>query len=145
VPDRDPVTQINARVVNAEIRNPAGNPVHSVEQGMPIVVDIWLEAARLLDAAQLTFQVVNEDGTVVFGFSKALDQPVPAGGRFRIAGQIENRLVAGRHYLDCWIRQDEQELIMGLQCIRLLSFVVYGTAPRHGVVVLETDVEASVE
>ena len=145
VPDRDPVTQINARVVNAEICSPAGNPVHSVEQGVPIVVDISLEAARRLDAAQLTFQVVNADGIVVFGFSKALDQPVPAGGRFRIAGQIENRLVAGRHYLDCWIRQDEQELIMGMQCIRLLSFVVYGTAPRHGVVVLKTDVEASVE
>jgi ABC-2 type transport system ATP-binding protein len=145
VPDRDPVTQINARIVNAEVRSPTGKPAHSVEQGVPIVVDVLLEAARQLDAAQLTFHVVNADGTVVFGFSQALDQRVPAGGRLRIAGQIENRLVAGRYYLDCWIRQDEQELIMGVQCIRLLSFVVYGTAPRHGVVVLNTDVEASVE
>jgi ABC-type polysaccharide/polyol phosphate transport system ATPase subunit len=145
VPDRDPVTQINARIVDAEVRSPDGKPAHSVEQGVPIVFEVVLEAARQLNEPQLTFQVVNADGTVVFGFSQALDRPVSTGGRFRIAGQIENRLVAGRYYLDCWIRQDEQELIMGVQCIRLLSFVVYGTAPRHGVVVLKTDVEASVE
>jgi hypothetical protein len=31
---------------------------------------------------------------------------------------------------------------MALQAIRVLSFVVFGTAPRHGVVTLEADVEA---
>ena len=145
VPDRDPVTQINARIVHAGIRTPEGGAAETVEQGVPIVVDVVLEAARALDAAQLTFHVVNAEGTVVFGFSQALEQRVPEGGRLRIGGRIENRLVAGRYYLDCWIRQDEQEQIMGVQCVRLLSFVVYGIAPRHGVVVLETDLEASVE
>ena len=33
---------------------------------------------------------------------------------------------------------------MALQAIRVLSFVVFGTAPRHGVVTLEADVEAEV-
>ncbi len=63
----------------------------------------------------------------------------------RLRGQIENRLVAGRYYIDCWIRQDEHESVMALQALRVLRFLVFGTAARHGVVTLETDIEPVIE
>ena len=63
----------------------------------------------------------------------------------RLTGTIENRLVAGRYYLDCWVRQDQHETMMALQALRILRFVVYGTAPRHGVVKLHADVEPVLE
>ena len=80
----------------------------------------------------------------MFGFTQTLEQRVGAGRRFRLAGQVENRLVAGRYFLDCWIRQDERDRVMGLQALRLMSFVVYGIAPRHGLVVVDTKIEGQV-
>jgi hypothetical protein len=59
----------------------------------------------------------------------------------RLAGQIENPLVPGRYSLDCWIRRDRQVGDMALQGLRAIQFIVYGTAPRHGVVSLRTDIE----
>jgi ABC-type polysaccharide/polyol phosphate transport system ATPase subunit len=143
--ERDPRHELNARIVQATLRGPAGEPVETVEHGVPITVDIVLEAARDLDGPQFIFHLVDSEGTVVFAFTQALDQSVAAGRRIRLTGQIENPLVAGRYFLDCWIRQDEQDTMMGLQAVRLLSFVVYGVAPRHGLIVVDTELEAEVQ
>jgi ABC-type polysaccharide/polyol phosphate transport system ATPase subunit len=144
-PDRDPVHALNARVLHANVTDDSGEPTENVEQGVPIVIDVLLEAARGLTGPEFGFHVVSADGTVVSGFTRVLDRRVAAGQRVRLSGQIENRLVAGRYYLDCWIRQDETDDLMGLQALRLLSFVVYGIAPRHGLVTLETNLEPAVE
>jgi ABC-2 type transport system ATP-binding protein len=141
----DAVIDLNVRVVDSNLRDAAGKPIENVEQGVPIVVDILVEAARDLDSPMFVFHVVNEDGVVVFAFTRSLDQRVSSGQRVRLTGQIENRLVAGRYYLDCWIRQDQHQSLMALQALRLLRFVVYGTASRHGVVMLETDIEPMIE
>ena len=62
----------------------------------------------------------------------------------RLRGTIENRLVPGRYYLDCWVRQTESQTVVAVQGLRLLAFVVYGTAPREGVVTVAAEVEASI-
>jgi ABC-type polysaccharide/polyol phosphate transport system ATPase subunit len=141
----DTVLDLNVRVLEATLRDPAGHPVENVEQGMPIAVDILTEAARPLDGPIFVFHVVNADGTVVAAFTRTLDQRVAPGQRIRLTGEIENRLVGGRYYIDCWVRQDEHQSLMALQALRLLRFVVYGTAPRHGLVTLHTSIEPVLE
>jgi ABC-2 type transport system ATP-binding protein len=136
---------LNARVVRAELTGKAGEPIENLEQGSPLRVDIVVEAARDLDRPQFVFHVVNADGVVVSGFTRVLDRSIAAGARIRLAGEIENRLVAGRYFLDCWVRQDRPESGMELQALRLLRFVVFGTAARHGVVDLSADVEPVLE
>ena len=143
--ERDTVMDVNVRVVESGLRDPAGARVANVEQGLPIVVDILFEAARDLREPIFVCHVVNEDGVVVCAFTRTLSHSVATGQRVRLTGEIENRLVPGRYYLDCWIRQDEHENTMALQALRVLRFVVYGTAPRHGVVQLHTDIEATLE
>jgi ABC-2 type transport system ATP-binding protein len=136
---------LNARVVRAELTGEAGEPIENLEQGSPLRVDIVVEAARELDRPQFVFHVVNADGVVVSGFTRVLDRSIAAGVRIRLAGEIENRLVAGRYFLDCWVRQDRPESGMELQALRLLRFVVFGTAARHGLVDLSADVEPVLE
>ena len=136
---------LNARVVHAALTDEAGAPIENLEQGSPLRVDIVVEAARELDRPQFVFHVVNADGVVVSGFTRVLDRSIAAGARIRLAGEIENRLVAGRYFLDCWVRQDAPESGMELQALRLLRFVVFGTAARHGVVDLTADVEPVLE
>jgi ABC-2 type transport system ATP-binding protein len=141
----DAVMDVNVRVVEATIRDPAGRAITNVEQDAPLEIDILVEAARELAGPIFVFHVVNEEGVVVFAFTRTLDRTVIPGQRVRLRGSLENRMVAGRYYLDCWIRQDEHQSLMALQALRMLRFVVYGTAPRHGVVTLQADIEPALE
>jgi ABC-2 type transport system ATP-binding protein len=144
-PERDAVMDVNVRVLEATLRDERGAAISNVEQDLPINVDILVEAARELAEPIFVFHVVNEDGVVVFAFTCTLQRTVLAGQRVRLTGTIENRLVAGRYYLDCWVRHDQHETMMALQALRVMRFVVYGTAPRHGVVKLHADIQPELE
>jgi ABC-2 type transport system ATP-binding protein len=143
------VPDFNARVVHALLKNEAGERVENVEQGAPIFLDVEIEARRDLTQSKFVIHVLNADGIVVFGFERSLEarqsDRIEAGQRVRLAGSIENRLVAGRYSVDCWIRRDQKGGDMAVQGVRLLDFVVYGTAPRHGIVSMRADVEAVAE
>jgi ABC-2 type transport system ATP-binding protein len=139
------VPTVNARVVEAHLTDAEGRAVENVEQGMPIAIHALIEAARELDNPIFVIQVLNVDGLVVFGFSRTLEEHLRAGQRVRLAGEIENRLVPGRYHIDCWIRRDRERGDMALQGLRLFDLVVYGTAPRNGIVSLNTDVTPTLE
>jgi ABC-type polysaccharide/polyol phosphate transport system ATPase subunit len=141
---RPGVPDVNARLVAAELRDRSGRHVENVEQGEPLIVDAVIEAARDLDAPTFVLHVMNEAGLVVAEFTLPFREFVASGRRVRLAGQIENRLVPGRYHLDCWVRRERGhgEAVHGL---RMLSLVVYGTAPRTGVVTLRTDVAPTLE
>jgi ABC-type polysaccharide/polyol phosphate transport system ATPase subunit len=143
--EENAVPDFNARIVHARLRNPQGEAVENLEQDVPIVLDAVLEANRELRKPSFVFHVINEAGVVVSGFMKTLDEEIEVGQRVRLAGEIENRLVPGRYYLDCWIRRDVSQGEMAVQGLRLLQFVVYGTAARHGIVALRTDVTPAAE
>jgi ABC-2 type transport system ATP-binding protein len=143
--ERQPMVDFNAKVVTATLRDPTGEAIENVEQDVPIAIDVVLEAARSLDGPTFAFHVRNDDGVVVFGFNTALDQRVPVGGRIRLRGRIENRLVPGRYYLDCWVRQNENQSVVAVQGLRLLGFVIYGTAARDGMVTVDAEIQASVQ
>jgi ABC-2 type transport system ATP-binding protein len=140
-----PVIDLNVRVAEATLRDERGKAIANVEQANPIEVDIVVEAARDLAGPIFVFHVINEQGVVVFAFTRTLERRVNQGQRVRLRGRLENRLVPGRYYLDCWVRQDQHETIMALQALRMLRFVVYGTAPRHGVVTLDADLEPELD
>ena len=139
------MVDFNAKMISATLRDPSGQAVENVEQDTPIAIDVVLEAARSLQGPNFGFHVRDDDGQVVFGFTSSLDQHVPGGQRIRLRGSIENRLVPGRYYLDCWVRQDESQSVVAVQGLRLLGFVVYGTAPRDGVVTVDAQISASLE
>ena len=143
IDDREPMVDFNAKAISATLRDPSGEAVENVEQGTQIEIDVVLEAARSLEGPTFAFHIRNDEGMVVFGFNTSLEDRVPAGGRMRLRGSIENRLVPGRYHLDCWVRQTESQSTVAVQGLRLLAFVVYGTAPRDGVVVVDAEISAS--
>jgi len=131
-------------VLESTLRDPAGKAIENVEQSTPIAFDVLIEAARSLNEPKFVFHIMNEGGVVISAFTVALEKSVATGQRVRLRGRIDNPLVAGRYYLDCWVRQDERDSMM-LQPIRLLQFIVYGTAPRFGVVTLKAELEVAPE
>jgi ABC-2 type transport system ATP-binding protein len=143
--ERQHMVDFNAKLLSATLRDPAGESIENVEQGTSIAIDVVLEAARSLEGPNFAFHVRDDEGQVVFGFTTSLGERVPAGQMVRLQGSIENRLVPGRYYLDCWVRQDESQSIVAVQGLRVLAFVVYGTAPRDGVVTVDAEITASLE
>jgi hypothetical protein len=89
--------------------------------------------------------VVNEDGVVVVGFTRAIDEPILAGQRVRLAGEIENRLAGGRYFLNLYVREDKEGGAQAVQGLRLARLLVYGTQRDEGLVSVESDVEPVVE
>jgi ABC-type polysaccharide/polyol phosphate transport system ATPase subunit len=141
----DAVVDLNGRVVEATLRDEAGERIDNVEQGDPIVLDAIIEAARELDRPKFVFFIRNADGVTVSSFTRTLGERVAEGQRVRLTGRIENRFVSGRHSLDCWVREDRESGGMALQGLRLLQFVVFGTDESDGLVTLETDVVPTLE
>jgi ABC-2 type transport system ATP-binding protein len=141
------VPDVNARLLSARLTDEVGATVASIEQGEPIRLDVVLEARQDLDAPVFGIHVLDADGVTVFGFNRTLasGERVPAGERIRIAGTIENRLLPGRYFVHGYVARDRSQGGMALHLVRLLDFVVYGTRTGAGRVVVDADVDVSVE
>jgi ABC-2 type transport system ATP-binding protein len=143
--EREAVHELHVRVLESAVLDASGHAVEGVEQGEPIRVRLAFEAVRELGGPIFQFNVTAAQGTVVGSFTRTVTEPVASGRTIRFDGSLENPLVPGRYYLDCWIRQDETDDVMGIQARRLLSFVVFGLGQRQGLVTLSGDLEPSVE
>jgi hypothetical protein len=139
---------VNARLVEAWIENEPGERVENVEQGDPIRLNVVIEALEELADPVFGIHVLNVDGATVFGFNTTLSAGEPdriaAGRRLRISGSIENPLVPGRYYVNCFVYREGSQR-GALQAIHLPAFVVFGTDPSPGVVSVRTDFEATAE
>jgi ABC-2 type transport system ATP-binding protein len=139
------VPDINARVLEVRLEDDSGQPVENVAQGAPLRLDLLIEARRELRDPVFVIQVMNADSVVVFSIRRTLapgGSELAAGDRVRISGRIENSLVPGKYFLDCWVRTPREQGQEAVHGLRLRDFVVYGTDAREGVVSVEADVEA---
>jgi ABC-2 type transport system ATP-binding protein len=124
----------NATLVSAEVA--------TVEQGEELALDVMLEATEELVEPRVAFHIVSDSGVTVTRFSPEIEGPVVQGRRLEFRGRVENRLVPGRYYLDCWVRRRREDGWVGVQGIRLASFTVEGDTSMEGVVSLHAEVEA---
>ena len=144
------VPDVHVRVADTWLEDDAGERTDNVEQGQPIRLNVVLEALRELSDPIYAIHVMNADGTTVFGHQQDVTSDdggpvsIPAGGRLRIAGEIENPLVPGRYSVNLsFFRQGS--LRGALQVMHLPDFLVYGTRPAPGVVSVRAEFEATPE
>jgi ABC-2 type transport system ATP-binding protein len=146
----DAVVDLHMTLVEASMRDEEGRRVENVEQDRPFGIDVVLQAQRHLDEPVFAMHVFNVDGATVFGFHKVLEVPegtpdaLANGQRVRIAGRIENQLLPGRYYVQCWVSRKRQRGL-AMQALPVLEFVVYGTRPGFGLVAAVEDVTAKPE
>jgi ABC-type polysaccharide/polyol phosphate transport system ATPase subunit len=145
------VPDVNVRVIDAWLENPAGERVENIEQGDPIGVNVVLEARHELVSPLFGFHFLGDDGMRLFGFNLPLttesEEPdlVHAGQRVRISGTVSNPLLPGRYYINAFVSRNRTSGDLALQPLRMLAFVVYGTNPGMGRIAVDTDIQAAVE
>jgi ABC-2 type transport system ATP-binding protein len=145
------VPDVNVRVVDGWLENDVGERVDNIEQGEPIGLEVVFEARHALVEPVFGFHFLNDNGETVFGFNRTLTvrdgEPnrIAAGQRVRIAGKIENPLLPGRYFVNCWISRNRTQGDLALHVMRLLDFDVYGTRPGPGSVSVRADVDAGLE
>jgi len=142
------VPDVNVRVIDAWLEGERGERVENVEQGSPIVLGMVFEARQPLEGPVFGFHFLDEDGVTVFGFNRTLDREpdrLEPGQRVRISARIENPLLPGRYFLNCWISRSRTHGDLALHVIRPLDFVVYGTRPGPGSVAVRADVDVRLE
>ena len=140
------VWDVNVTPVDAWLENPAGERVENLEQGDPIGLRIVLEARRELRSPVFGIHFVDALNNTIFGFNRSPSaEVVPEGGRVRIAGTVENRLLPGRYFVQCYVARSREQGDVAMHLLRLFDFVVYGTPSGKGSVYVDADVEAEVE
>jgi ABC-type polysaccharide/polyol phosphate transport system ATPase subunit len=141
---------VNVRVVDAWLEDPAGQRVDNVEQDQPIGFNVIFEARHDLVEPVFGFHFLSAAGMQVFGFNLGLEQPegesgvLRAGQRAHISGTIENRLLPGRYYVRTMVSRNRAQGDLALHLLGLLDFVVYGTRPGAGSVSVEADLAVTV-
>jgi ABC-2 type transport system ATP-binding protein len=139
------VPDVNVKLLDAWLATEAGDRVENVEQGTGLVLNVDIEARRDLDAPGFGFHFSNADGVQLFGINAGLPPGGPerlaAGQRARISARLENPLLPGRYYVTCWISRNRTQGDLALHVLRLLEFVVYGTAISPGNIAVRSDVD----
>ena len=145
--ERRAVPDVHARLVDAWLEDDAGVRVENVEQSRPIRLKVVVEAREELREPVFAVHVLNADGATVFGFDTKLGEPrerIAAGERVRISGMVENPLLPGRYFPNCFVYREGSQR-GALQVLHLPGFVVFGTAPGPGLVSVRAEVKATAE
>jgi ABC-type polysaccharide/polyol phosphate transport system ATPase subunit len=146
--DRSPAggrQAIYARVVEARLGGEDHAEADAVEPGEQLNFEATFEALRAVEDPEFLFHLVSDTGVVIARFTRGLDSSIAVSQRVRLRASVDNRLVPGRYFIDCWVGQKGFESGSEVQGLRLLSFAVRGQAPEWGVVSVAADVEASLE
>ena len=134
---------INGRVVHARLLDEGGVPDR--ERSSRGLRSCWTSCSRPRGSSiepVFVLHVLNADGVVVFGFSRIARRAArrgPAGAARRrdrepARARAATRSTAGSAGI-------ARRGTWSVQGLRLIHFVVYGTAPRHGMVSLRNTVE----
>jgi ABC-type polysaccharide/polyol phosphate transport system ATPase subunit len=149
VPREGGVPDVHARPIDSWLENEAGERVENFEQGQPIGFGLVVEARRELTGPVFGFHFMDVHGNTVFGVNQTVTGGDPdrirAGERVRITGRLENPLLPGRYFVNCWVCRNRNQGDVALQIMRLFDFVVYGTQPGPGTVSVQAEIEAVVE
>ncbi len=140
------ILDINARVVEAALRDaPAARSTTSSRASRCGSTSCWRRAASW--SARDSAARAQRRRPGVFGFTRTLGRATsPRASASGSPARSRTGSCPASYSLDVLVREDgahgRRPRVQGL---RLLDFVVYGTAPGHGVVTVRADVEAVLE
>ncbi|HVQ59179.1 MAG TPA: ABC transporter ATP-binding protein [Solirubrobacterales bacterium] len=139
----------DVRLVEARIEDSEGAAQSNLEFGEPLRLRLELEVLRDLPGLDVGFLVANADGLGVLNFGIPVNEglgprEVVAGQRVTVTATVENRLAAGRYFVDCGINRAFEGGI-ALYVPKAIELLVFGGPQTQGVVLPEVEIAAAIE
>jgi len=141
----------DVRLLDVWLEDERGAKFEDVQQGQRFRFNLLLEANRELPSPSFSFELLNVDDVSVCGFGIRLERAeggpraMQPGQRLKISAELDNRLVPGRYAVVGSISKSRDQADMVLKDVRLTDFLVKGSDPLPGMVVVRADVRATVE
>jgi ABC-type polysaccharide/polyol phosphate transport system ATPase subunit len=137
------------RLVEFRLEGADGRPTANVEHGEEIRLRLELEVKRDLPGIDVGFLVANADDLGVFNFGIPVGEregarELRAGQRVVVTAALDNRLAAGRYFVDCGVNRAYEGGI-ALYEPKAVDFVVFGGPQTRGVVYPELKIDAAIE
>jgi ABC-type polysaccharide/polyol phosphate transport system ATPase subunit len=147
-PEQEPKQDNEVSLLAAWIEGTDGRRRANLEQGERIRLRIELETQVDLPGLAIGVIVANADGVGIFQLSALVEEPgnrpLVAGRRVTVKADVENPLAPGRHTVRCGVSRINGGPV-ALYVDSALSFVVYGPPHARGVVLVESEVETTIE
>ena len=124
-----------------------GDPPH----GRPFRFNLIAQANVDLPAPALAFELLNVDDVCVMGFGAALETEdgaaiaLTAGRRLRVSVELDQPFVPGRYAVLCTMARSRKRGDDALRHRRVIDFLITGTDPQPGMVLVSANVRATVE
>jgi len=135
-----------ARLVDCRIAGGDGATLTTLEHGEEIHLQVEVELLRDVPAVHVGFVIANADELGLFEFGELVTGEsggmLEAGKRVVVKARVENSLGTGRHFVHLGVQGPGG---VSIYIHKALSFVVFGTQQSRGVIVLDYEVEATVE
>jgi len=123
-----------------------GEETFTLEERQPIRFRLALELEQETSALHLRFVLANADDLGIFEFGTLLTEEagddLAPGKRLTAAVAIENRLAAGRYFLNCGIHSPAG---INLFLPKAVTFVVFGTKETRGVISPDFEINVAPE
>jgi ABC-2 type transport system ATP-binding protein len=149
-PSEAPHGRDRPRIVDFErvwVEGPAGEPVRSLGPGEPIRLRARIVARRQIDAPLFGFDIVNQDGLLIYVTKPIETDGVDAlspGETVEVAARIENPLASGHYFVHAVAGRNPAEPEPLAHQLNATDFVVYGADAHGAVLKLHAEGEASV-
>jgi ABC-type polysaccharide/polyol phosphate transport system ATPase subunit len=140
----------DVEAVDAWLQDVDGRRVSDLPQGARFRLVAVFVARRTLPGPAVSFELRNIDGATVLGFGKRLadeDQtprPLISGSQMKVSAEFDVPLVPGRYSIVCTFSRSRAGGDEALRDARLLDFLVKGTDPMPGMVLVDAKVDARV-
>jgi ABC-2 type transport system ATP-binding protein len=140
---------VAVRLLDIQVRDDEGEPIHSIEQGNPLNVTLDLEATEDFEGLNVGFLVGDGDGTSIFQFATLVvredgSQTVAKGERMKVAAKVDNPLVPGHYFMHLGVNRTYEGGI-ALYAPKAIEFIVYGGHNQRAVVAVPYEMEAKVQ
>jgi ABC-2 type transport system ATP-binding protein len=122
----------------------AGEEIFTLEERQQIRFQLELELEEPTAALHLRFVLANADDLGIFEFGTLLTEEagddLTPGKRLTATVSIENRLAAGRYFLNCGIHSPTG---INLYTPRAVTFVVFGAKDTRGVIAPDFEISVT--
>jgi ABC-type polysaccharide/polyol phosphate transport system ATPase subunit len=140
----------DVRLVEAWFEDDRGARVTTFEEGEAIHICATLEPQAAQTGIMVGFILANADGIQIFEYGSEVENSdgsteLAAGSRVSVRSRLRNQLTPGHYFVHCGVNRVNGSNGAALYVHNAADFVIYGSDRSRALLLMDHEIEASVE